>query len=105
MKILFDECVPWPLSTHLLGHECKQAQRCGWGGIKNGELLRLAESRFDLFITADQGIAYQQNLQNRRIAILILSTNNLRRIVAAVSDIQLAVRSIQPGEFRRLVIP
>jgi hypothetical protein len=49
MKILLDECVPWPMHKFLTGHECFTAQ-CGWGGIKNGELLQLAEGQFDLFI-------------------------------------------------------
>lgn len=49
----------------LIGHECKTAQQCGWGGKTNGELLRLAESQFDLFVTSDQNIRYQQNLAGR----------------------------------------
>ncbi|MGH7991665.1 MAG: DUF5615 family PIN-like protein, partial [Limisphaerales bacterium] len=80
MKILLDECVPWPMHKFLTGHECSTAQQCGWGGIKNGDLLRLAEGRFDLFITSDQNIRYQQNLAGRWIAIIELSTNDFRRI-------------------------
>jgi len=64
-------------------HVCTTAQRRGWGGIKNGDLLRLAEGKFDLFITSDQNIRYQQNLAGRSIAILELSTNKIRRIEAA----------------------
>jgi len=104
MKILLDECVPWPLHRVLIGHECKTAQQCGWGGIKNGDLLRLAEGEFDLFITSDQGIRYQQNLAGRSIAILELSTNKLRRILAAEQLIREAVGNIRTGEYRRLVI-
>ena len=74
------------------------------GGLKNGNLLSQAEGAFDLFITSDQNIRYQQNLAGRRIAILELSTNDLRRIEAAASAIQAAGASIQPGEFRRLEI-
>jgi hypothetical protein len=62
----------------LTGHECSTAQQRGWGGMKNGDLLRLAEGQFDLFITSDQNIRYQQNLAGRRIPILELSTNKLR---------------------------
>jgi hypothetical protein len=104
VKILFDECVPWPLAKHLVGHDCVPAQLCGWTGIKNGELLRLAETQFDLFITSDQSLTYQQNLAARRIAILLLSTNKLRRILAAIDVIRSTVSSLQPGEFRRLDI-
>jgi len=83
MNILLDECVPWPMHKLLARHTCTTAQRRGWGGIKNGDLLRLAENEFDLFITSDQGIRYQQNLAGRRIAIIELSTNKLRRLEAA----------------------
>jgi hypothetical protein len=86
------------------GHECTTAQRCGWGGVQNGELLRLAESQFDLFITSDQGILYQQNLMGRRISILMLSTNKLRPFLAASKVIQAAVDSAKPGDFRELLI-
>lgn len=105
MKILLDECVPWPMHRSLGGHECRTAQQCGWGGIKNGSLLQLAEKEFDLFITSDQNLRYQQNLAGRRIAILELSTNKLRRIEAAAEMIQAAVSAIQPGEFRHLEVP
>ena len=104
MRILLDECVPWPMHKLLVGHECTTAQKRGWGGIKNGDLLRLAEGEFDLFITSDQNIRYQQNLAGRRIPVLELSTNDLRRILAAAVEILSAVTAIQPGEFRHLEI-
>lgn len=105
MKILLDECVPWPMHRLLAGHECRTAQQAGWGGIKNGRLLQLAETEFDLFITSDQNLRYQQNLSGRQIAILELSTNKLRRIVAAAASVQQAVAEIKAAEFRQLVIP
>src|SRR2546426_61808 len=105
MNILLDECVPWPIHKLLTSHQCTTVPRRGWGGIKNGDLLRLAEGEFDLFITADQNIRYQQNLAGRRIPILELSTNDLRRIQAAALLIQSAVAEIQPGMFRKLGIP
>jgi len=105
MKILLDECVPWPMHRLLAGHECRTAQQCGWGGVKNGELLRLTENEFNLFITSDQNLRYQQNLAGRKISILELSTNKLRRIEAAAETLRLAVEAIKPGEFRQLEIP
>lgn len=105
MKILLDECVPWPIHRLLMSHHCEPVQRCGWTGIKNGELLNLAEGRFDLFITSDQSLRYQQNLQGRQVAILQLSTNNLNRILGAATQIQSAVATIKPREFRTLQIP
>jgi hypothetical protein len=105
MRILLDECVPWPMHSILSEHECITAQKRGWGGIKNGDLLRKAESEFGLFITSDQNIRYQQTLAGRQIPILELSTNDLRRILAASSLIRTAILNIQPGDFIRLQIP
>ena len=105
MRILLDECVPWPMHKLLSGHACSTVQDLGWGGIKNGDLLQRAEGEFDLFITSDQNLRYQQNLTGRRIAILELSTNDIRRIQAASSLIEEALEKIQPNEFRQLTIP
>jgi len=105
MKILLDECVPWPMHRLLTGHECRTAQQCGWGGIKNGDLLRLAEKDFPLFITSDQNLRYQQNLAGRSVAILELSTNMLRRIEAAADLLRSEVEAVKPDEFRRVEIP
>ena len=105
MNILLDECVPWPLQKLLPDHNCTTAQRRGWHSIKNGELLKLAEAEFDLFITSDQNIRYQQNLAGRRIAILELSTNKLRRLQASAALLQSTIASMKPGEFKVLPIP
>ncbi len=88
----------------LPGHECVAVSDRGWKGIKNGELLRLAEVQFDLFLTSDQSIRYQQNLSGRRIPILELSTNDLRRIIAAAPLLKSAIETIKAGEFRQLEI-
>ena len=104
MKILLDEYVPWPLRRLLAGHQCVSAQQRGWGGIKNGDLIRLAEAEFDLFITTDQNILYQQNLAGQRLPILQLSTNDLHRIEVAASQIQAAVAAIKPSPFVKLKI-
>jgi hypothetical protein len=74
--------------------------------VKNGELLRLAEEAgFDLFVTSDQGIRYQQNLAGRRIAILELSTNDLRRLQLSLPVIVNEMMTLRSGEYRRLAIP
>ena len=105
MRILLDECVPWPLHRLLPGHSCISVPAQGWSGIKNGELLQRAEGEFDLFITSDQNIRYQQNLSGRLIAILELSTNDLRRIQAAGRSIVETIDKMQPAEFQHLDIP
>jgi len=94
VNILLDECVPRPLGKLLANHTCRTAQEMGWKSVKNGDLLTLAEAQVDLFITSDQGLAYQENLRGRRIAILALSTNKLRPIEAAVAQLRDAVEKI-----------
>ena len=105
MRILLDECVPWPMHRLLTEHSCTSVQAEGWSGIRNGDLLQRAEAEFDLFITSDQNIRYQQNLTGRRIAILELSTNDLGRIQAAGSLIENTIGQLQMNEFRHLTIP
>ena len=104
MRILLDECVPWPMHKLLSGHSCSTVQAKGWGGINNGDLLQRAEGEFDLFVTSDQNLRYQQNLIGRRIAILELSTNDISRIQAARVLIEEAIHKMGPDEFRQLII-
>jgi hypothetical protein len=88
---------------HLLsGHDCASVQIRGWKGTKNGALLGLAAGEFDLFITSDQ---YQQNLIGSTIAVLELSTNDLRRIRSAAALVQSEVNAVKPGVYRRISIP
>jgi len=105
MKILLDECVPWPMHKLFASHSCTSVQAEGWSGIRNSELLKRAEADFDLLITADQNILYQQNLSTSTVSILELSSNDLRRIMAADAFIQKAVEEILPGQFVRLEVP
>lgn len=105
MRILLDECVPSPMHRMLASHACTSVQAQGWSGIRNSELLRLAEGQFDLFITSDQNIRYQQNLAGHQIAILELSTNDLHRIQAASALVKEAVDKISESAFEHLDIP
>lgn len=93
------------MQSLLSNHACTTVQAKGWSGIRNGDLLQRAEAEFDLFITSDQNIRYQQNLAGRSIAILELSTNDIDRIRAAASIIDKAVANIQPNAFQHLDIP
>ena len=73
MKILFDQGVPKPLQRHLGGHEVRRAFQQGWAAKRNGELLILAEQAgFEVLVTSDQNLRYQQSLTGRNIALLIL---------------------------------
>lgn len=103
--MLVDECVPKPLLKSLRGQTFITAQEMGWTSIKNGRLLALAEPCFDLFLTADQNLAYQQNLQGRRLAILVLSTNVWPALARHVERVQAALDTIQPGQYLEVEIP
>lgn len=72
MKLLLDECLPRDLKYYFKGHEVKTVAEMKWAGKKNGELLVLAAGRFDVFVTADQNLAYQENLEKTLLAILVL---------------------------------
>ena len=71
MKILLDECVDWRFGRELIGHDVKTARQMGWATIKNGELLTLAAGTFDVFITIDRNLSFQQNLTNSPIAVFV----------------------------------
>ena len=98
MKILFDANTPAPLARFLRGHEVVRADQLGWQGLENGALLDAAEQAgFDLLLTCDQNVQYQQNFASRKLALLILSSNHwptLRRIAARIAT---AVDFVQSG--------
>lgn len=105
MKILLDECLDQKLRLLFIGHDCQTAAYAKLAGLKNGALLRAAESAgFELMITADQEIPYQQNLGHRRIAILILCarTNRLADLKCLVPAAMHALDSITPGQVLRI---
>src|SRR3954470_21292449 len=101
MKILLDECVPKDLQQSFPNHSCSTVPKAGLAGKKNGELLKLAEQAgFDLIITVDQGLRYQQNLTGRKLAVLIVmaKSNKLADLLSHVQACMEALRSIRPGE-------
>jgi predicted nuclease of predicted toxin-antitoxin system len=99
VKVLLDECLPRYLKRALAGHEVQTVQESGWSGLKNGELLNLAESRFDVFLTSDQNLRYQQNLAGRRIAIVELPTSTLSTVQVLVPQILSALEAARPGDY------
>jgi hypothetical protein len=102
VKILLDECLPRYLKRALIGHEVQTVQEAGWSGRKNGELLTLAESAFDGFMTSDQNLRYQQNLAGRRIAIIELPTNTLSVMRRLVPEILMALMTVRPGDYLQI---
>ena len=91
MRILLDESVPVQLVGILIEHDCHTVKELGWAAVKNGELLRRAAERFDVLITADQNIQYEQNLDKHKVGLVVLSTNNKRRLLAAAEIVRDAV--------------
>ena len=105
MKILFDANTPAPLAGFLLSHEVKRSDQLGWQGLENGDLLEAAEQGgFDLLLTCDQNVPYQQNFTNRKLALLILSSNHWPTLRPIATRIASAVDFVQPGQIVRLDI-
>ena len=107
MKILLDECLPRRLAPLLEGHEAKTVRQMRWDGKENGALLALVGNHFDCFITVDKSLRHQQNLRNLKFAILVIrvKSNKLEDIVPHLSEILLALGSVQAGEVRRVPAP
>ena len=106
MRVLFDQGTPVPLRNHLSDHQVSTAYELGWGSLKNGELLQQAESRdFEVLITTDQNLKYQQNLANRRIAIVVLSSTSWPRIQKVVSSIVGAISNIKQNSYVEVSVP
>jgi predicted nuclease of predicted toxin-antitoxin system len=99
VRILLDECVDWRLSRSIPGHDVETVVQMGWAGIKNGELLMLASTRFDVFVTVDSNLSFQQNLGELPIAVIVLraKTNRLEALLPLVSKLSAIVISAKPG--------
>lgn len=102
MRILFDQGTPVPLRRHLPGHIVSTAHEMGWSDLTNGDLLVKAESQFDLLLTTDQNLRYQQNLKGRRLAILVLPTTSWPEIQKHTSDVASAVAGMTSGVYLEL---
>jgi predicted nuclease of predicted toxin-antitoxin system len=105
VRILLDEQLPRQLARHLTGHRTRTVQQCGWAGLRNGELLRRAAAdAFDIFLTADQNLTYQQNLVGSRLCVIVLvaRTNTLEDLIPLVSGLLAVIRDARPSEVRRV---
>jgi hypothetical protein len=102
MRILFDQGTPAPLRKALSGHDIATAYEMGWSQLTNGSLLKQAEASFDVFITTDQSLQYQQNLSGRRLAILALCTTSWPKLQRQLPAIIVAIEKLNPGDFVEL---
>lgn len=105
MKLLLDECIPIKFKNCFDSHQCHSVPEEGWAGERNGELLTKAEAAgFQVFLTIDQGIEYQQNLKFRNIAIILIhsKSNRLADLLPHVPEILRIVGSLQPGQLAKV---
>jgi predicted nuclease of predicted toxin-antitoxin system len=104
MRILLDEDLPRRLCALLEGHEATTVPRSGWAGVKNGKLLALAASKFDVFLTMDQNLEYQQNMATLPIAVLVVGavSNRIEHLAPLVPSILREINHIQPRTLRQV---
>ena len=100
MKILFDQGTPVPLRRHLPRHEVATAAEMDWSQLTNGELLAAAtEAGFEVLVTTDQNLRYQQNLKDRRIAVVVLMTASWPRISKQADKVAAAIEGVRSGDY------
>jgi predicted nuclease of predicted toxin-antitoxin system len=100
VKLLLDECLDWRLRRDLPGHEVKTVQEMGWDGVKNGRLLALAEREFQVFITVDRNLSFQQNVPHFSIAVIVLAAQSIRLVHTRplMPKLLALLPSLQPGQ-------
>jgi hypothetical protein len=105
MRVLLDESLPRQLKTHLPGHQVLTVTEIGWTGKKNGELLALAEGRFDVFVTPDRNLPDQQNLSRLQLAIVVVRarSTDLEDLLPLVPGLLQYLSIIVPGQLVRLI--
>lgn len=105
MKILFDQGVPVPLRRQLPGHTVTTAYEQGWSDLSNGDLLKIAEETgYQLFVTTDQNLRYQQNLRQRQIGIVVLLSTSWPRISLRVAEIRAIIDAMNAGGYAEIPI-
>lgn len=103
MRILIDESLPRHLKMILSEHEPNTVMEMGWTGIRNSQLLARAESTFDVLLTADKNLRYQQNLEGIRLAIIVFPSNRLGTIKDLAEPLKDALSRIEPGQVIELL--
>lgn len=103
MKVLFDQNMPRPLARFLVKHQVFRSAELGWSRLKNGDLLRAAEEDgFEVLVTADQNLLYQQNLAGRTLALVVLPSGQWPRVRLRLDEVVRAVDDALPGGFTQL---
>jgi predicted nuclease of predicted toxin-antitoxin system len=104
MRILIDECLDWRLSRALPEHHCLSVHQMKWSGVTNGKLLEKAQREFDVFLTGDTNLRFQQNLTNFKIAVIVLQAQSTRLLDTAklMPEVAKILTSIQQGQVIRV---
>jgi hypothetical protein len=103
VKVLFDQNVPRDLVRYLSAHKVTRSAELGWQELKNGDLLDEAQDKgFEVMVTAGRNLAYQQNLDNRRVAIVVLPSGNWPAVKAQIIEVVQAIDESEPGVFKEL---
>src|SRR6478672_3459976 len=104
MRILLDECVPRPLRNELADHDVRTVRQMGWSGIQNGDLLRQAEQAFDVFLTVDRNLEYQQNLTGTKIAVIVLvaKSNSYQDLRPLMPSVVQTLPTVKSGDLVRI---
>ena len=106
MKILFDNGTPKPIARSLSGHEVTYARKIGWHELENGELIQKAEEAgYDVLLSTDKNIQYQQNLKGRTIALIVLGNQQWPLVRLHLDNIAAAVNACTPGSYTEVEIP
>ena len=106
MRVLFDQATPVPIRTFLIGHTVRTAAQQHWDTLKNGDLLSAAEAAgFEVFLTTDKNMRYQQNLAGRTIAVVVIGVQQWPALEPHVALVVVAVNAAMPGSFTEVDIP
>ena len=102
MRILLDECVDWRLLRDLAGLDVKTVRQMGWTETKNGALLTLAATHFDVFVTVDKNLSFQQNIDALPFAVVVLSgrSSRLKDLRTLIPELRQILACLRPGEVR-----
>ena len=104
MRVLLDECVPRALGKELVGHDVKTVVEAGWAGVKNGELLQFAAGLFDVLLTVDRNLEYQQNFAGVRLAVIVVHapSNDVTVLRPLMPAVLAAIPKAKPGMVTRI---
>jgi predicted nuclease of predicted toxin-antitoxin system len=104
VKVLFDHNIPKKLRTHLPGHDVTTSRELGWDALKNGELLAVAElNGFEVMVTGDKNLSYQQNLKGRQLALIVLGESDWNILKHVSKSVATALEEAGPGSFQEVL--